>query len=724
MSLIIRTHPFLHVKVLKVLWAVVHNTDAALLESILAAISFRVTHSLSRYRDAMGPIPVVPVDATTLTASLSAFPLPIPSPSSHSKVIMELLQEAFSSNVPMVQRRSNLLICCLLYNCDGNGIPISWLDHPDSGVSLWKALFGLGILEKVTQAAGPALLLDLPLRGRVQKMIRSLQDSWLHLMHNASHSTLISRAITTSLFRLAGAVADMRLFAACLESSQTLGLWNGNYSDAVEGPQLAYMAAMRLVASVQILGCRAELVVEALGSFSTDVQHRSVMLSTAVRELIHRDVELARILYNIAVGSGNDINVDTTYALSRTLSPPHAARFLKDERFSRKQLGSILSSIARRLKATRPQRYDADIFIDIGISLRNLYATSPPPSHFRGHLQLLLSELCAHGSGFQTTAIIASIMKSQPTFFQSSFLLQLISLLLRRKQFRCVLRMQRICVDARVGCASKLRRMVSTRLWVTGSRRLSTNISLPGRKANALFRGDRFWSVRTLFKNTTSSGPVLNRALQSLICDERAHAAKVAFNRIASKMDPKSRTTLGNTLLHGVLVRPVPRNGRRVRKFLGLLDNLVKYRGFTPDRITVNIVLKALMAWRAAFDHQRLRALFDHMVRGGYPAGSYSPSRLPFSTPPQRTSGSLALSKLPRYISFEKHAKPMFKMFIKAFYLRNDVEAARLVIEILKIEQQKATLERARRSAARLRGRMKVQSTEEIIEATHVYSDR
>jgi len=52
----------------------------------------------------------------------------------------------------------------------------------------------------------------------------------------------------------------------------------------------------------------------------------------------------------------------------------------------------------------------------------------------------------------------------------------------------------------------------------------------------------------------------------------------------------------------------------------------------------------------------------------------------------------------------------MFKMFIKAFYLCNDVEAAHMVVGILKIEQQKANLQRARRSAARLRGQMEVQS--------------
>ncbi|KAG2147641.1 hypothetical protein DEU56DRAFT_852664 [Suillus clintonianus] len=725
MSSILLTHLFLHPKVLKVLWGIVHNTDATLLQSILSAISIRVTRFPSPCGDTPGAHNAVPVDATTFTSALLVFPLPVPSPSPHVKAITELLHEAFSSNIPLVHRRSNLLLCSLLQSCNGNGISISSLEFPlDGGASMWKTLFALAILEEVTRAAGPALLHDRALRGRIQELIRSLHESWLHLMSNESPPTLVSRVVTTSLFRLSGAVADLKLFAACQESSTNFGLWTGDSSDTVEGPQLAAMAAMHLAALVQVRGCRAELVMKTLSSYSTDVQLHSVIVSAAVKDLVHRDVELARMLYSIAVRSGRDIDVDTTYALARTLPPSHAVRFLKDDRFSREQVGGLLSSVARCLKEMRHQHHDTDLFDDLGISLCKLYATSLPPVHFRGHLQLLLAELCKRGSGFQTAAIIANVIKFHSTFFQFSFLLRLVRLFLRRKQFRCALKMQKILVDARGGYAVNLRHMITTRLGATGSRRLSTNIFVPGRKSTALFRGGHFWAAGTLFKSAMSSGPVYNRVLQGLIYDRRAHAAKVAFSRVASKVDKKTRTILGNTLLHGVLIRPVPRNGRRVRKLLGLLDTLVRCQQFAPDRITVNIILKALIAWRTAFDYQRLRALFDHMVRGGYPAGTHSPSHPPFSTPPLRTSGTLALSKLPPYISFEKHAQPMLKMFIKAFYLRNDVEAARTVVEILKIEQQKAILQRERRSAARLRGWMKAECTNERDVTTHVHNDR
>lgn len=708
---ILLTHSFLHTKVLKVLLGIVHDTDTALLGSILSAISIRVTRFPSPGGDTMGAPITVPVDATTVTSALSVFPLPVASPSPHVKAITELLHEAFSSNTPLAHRRSNLLLCSLLYNCNGSGVPISSADFPlDGGASMWQTLFALAILEQVTRAAGPALLHDRALRGRIQEMIRSLHESWLHLMPNESHPTIISRAVTTSLFRLSGVVVDPKLFTACLESSTNFGFWTGDFSDTVEGPQLAAMAAMHLAALVQVRGCRAELVMKSLNYYSTDVQHQSVVVSAAIKDLIHRDVELARILYNIAVHGGREIDIDTAYALARALPLPHAVGFLTHERFSRAQVGGLLSSIACLLKETRHQHYDADLFNDIGISLCNLYAISPPPIYFRGHLQLLLAELCSRGSGFQAMAIIAKVIKVYPAFFQFSFLLRLVRLFLRRKQFRCALRMQKVLVNARGGCAVNLRHMVTTRLGVTVSRRLSTNIFVTGRKSHTLFPGGCFWAAGTLFKSATSSGPVYNRALQGLIYARRPHAAKVAFSRVASKVNMESRTILGNTLLHGVLTRPVPRNGRRVRKLLGLLDNLVKDQQFAPDRITINIILKALMAWRTAFDYQRLRALFDHMVRGGYPAGSYSPSHPPFSTPPLRTSGTLTLSKLPPYISFEKHAKPMFKMFIKAFYLRNDVEAARTVVEILKVEQQKATLQREKRSVARLKGRMKAES--------------
>jgi len=93
-------------------------------------------------------------------------------------------------------------------------------------------VFGLAILEEIAQAAGTTLLLDLALRGRVRETIRSF-DSWSELLRRGLHSTLISRAITTPLFRLAGAIADMKLYAAFLESSKTLELWDDNSPDAV-----------------------------------------------------------------------------------------------------------------------------------------------------------------------------------------------------------------------------------------------------------------------------------------------------------------------------------------------------------------------------------------------------------------------------------------------------------------------------------------------------------
>jgi len=155
-------------------------------------------------------------------------------------------------------------------------------------------VFGLAILEEIAQAAGPTLLLDLALRGRVRETIRSFYDSWSELLRRGLHSTLISCAVTGSLFRLAGAIPDMKLYAAFLESSKTLELWDDNSPDAV------VTAVIHLAPLVHIIGCEAESVVEALDSFSTDAQLRNVVLSTAVKELIRRDVDLIHTILLLA----------------------------------------------------------------------------------------------------------------------------------------------------------------------------------------------------------------------------------------------------------------------------------------------------------------------------------------------------------------------------------------------------------------------------------------
>ncbi|KAI6025283.1 hypothetical protein PISMIDRAFT_677121 [Pisolithus microcarpus 441] len=87
------------------------------------------------------------------------------------------------------------------------------------------------------------------------------------------------------------------------------------------------------------------------------------------------------------------------------------------------------------------------------------------------------------------------------------------------------------------------------------------------------------------------------------------------------------------------------------------------------------------------FDNVRLRALFNHLIRGGYPPGDYSPQTLPFESPSAGRPLVMEKIGLSSHVDFERRVKPLYRMFVKAFYVRGDAEAARRVGEILNVEE-------------------------------------
>ncbi|KAG6331943.1 hypothetical protein ID866_7146 [Astraeus odoratus] len=200
--------------------------------------------------------------------------------------------------------------------------------------------------------------------------------------------------------------------------------------------------------------------------------------------------------------------------------------------------------------------------------------------------------------------------------------------------------------------------------------------------------------LSSFLRNHSRDDPALDCLLEELLKSRRVLAAKKVFARVAPTVYAKRRTVLANVLLHGIACQPAPRNSRRVRKLLSLVEDLSEKHHFQPDRVTVNIIIKAILSWRSVFDNIRLRALLDHLVRGGYPAGEFSRQHPPFGTVPTLMGRSLTFEKfgISENVDFNRHVRPLYRMFAKGFYARGDVEGARRVIGILKLEEQKNEL--------------------------------
>ncbi|KAF9813500.1 hypothetical protein IEO21_05537 [Rhodonia placenta] len=196
----------------------------------------------------------------------------------------------------------------------------------------------------------------------------------------------------------------------------------------------------------------------------------------------------------------------------------------------------------------------------------------------------------------------------------------------------------------------------------------------------------------------------VHRAVGVLIRARRMRAAKRMYERLRDAQSESSRTAIGNHILYSSLLAKSRRNARRVRKGLDTLNQLTNKFGFVPDRVTVNVLLVGLMRWTSVVDREKLRVLFDHMVRSGYPTGGlHFRSVVPFGTAAPTTQ-MLNIPEVHSSLSYAKHVRPLYKMFIKAFHRRGDKVAVGVVIKILKAVEAEAVDQSEQRGLARAEG--------------------
>ena len=324
--------------------------------------------------------------------------------------------------------------------------------------------------------------------------------------------------------------------------------------------------------------------------------------------------------------------------------------------------------------------------------------------------------------GAMAVDIIEAIHHSNPGFFTMRVFTRLARQLVAHGEPRVALRLLRL---AESGAASRsldnMRRKLTMALHNSGAHNLARKAS--GRmtrrtRRDVLIRAvnfhriptDRFKKLRIvpIASTVPEDGPTIRHAVSLLVNANRPHAARKLFAQSFYKLDTKVCTVIGNIILHGPSRSLEERNGRLVRQTLRIKDFLMHHYGFVPDRATLNIILKALFKWRTGIDSQKLKRLFDQVIRQGYPASERWHQRhgVPFGTSPSSPE-LLSFPSLTSHISFEKHVRPMYKMFVKAFYLRNDVHAAKKVVGILKEEEVIALKEREKRNAARRMGIIK-----------------
>ncbi|KAF9223504.1 hypothetical protein BS17DRAFT_144796 [Gyrodon lividus] len=740
LSFVLRTHPVCHPRLLDVLYRLVTQHGAVLStrsqNAIVSALWKRAcrTQSSSRlFPDNSQPAEgsdncLGHLDATALARTLSATLLGSPYcliARKHSRSLDHLLSVFCPANA--LPPRWTALTLLSLFNASAtshpNGARSSCERLMPLAFSCWQVIFGLATIEKVLwQHSSLALETAAVPTQSVLETVHALYQTWLPIMETQRVPREVACPISASFFRLATTMGDASLLKACKVLY--------NLTGELEGPQTLVdspMTAHYIAATLRVHGVLPDVVFRVLESFSLDPQRQRQVIATAVEALAAIDPPVAHGLYSIAHRTGRELGPKATHILALSLARyealDQAVQFLNDSRFSLDQRGTLIAAIARRLREDKPARHRSIILASLADELLALYRSHHLPGHFRGHLEQLLVVLCQHGKATQAICVVSSIAQGSHDYFQPHFYVRLCLVLLRRRQFVVVARLiatittinpkvarslcivvERTAIRARNFCVVQRLRIQS----MSSPNNHLARMLKPDGSSNKLLRGPMSLKLSSFLRRSSCVGPWLERAMQELLNSQRVLAAKHVFARVAPMIPSKRCTALGNILLHGVSSQPTPRNGRRVRKTLAHLEELIKNHGFQPDRVTVNIIIKVMITWHSTFDSQRLRTLFDQLVRGGYRAAHYSPQRPPFGTPLMQLSNSLNLAKLPPFISFERHSKPLFKMFIKAFYLRNDVEAARKVVGMLKVEEHRNTMTKEARQRARSEGRIKV----------------
>lgn len=200
----------------------------------------------------------------------------------------------------------------------------------------------------------------------------------------------------------------------------------------------------------------------------------------------------------------------------------------------------------------------------------------------------------------------------------------------------------------------------------------------------------------------------LNLVLYLLIRGDRNADARRVLRRVqvSGKLPNQAPSTKSlNILLNSALMpKDAFRGPRQLAKVTRYYRELFVRYNVAPDPVTMNLMLKCALRWQS-ISVEQVRALFNQCIISGYPG--WTGPGLPFddpSAPPiykllpmsntasqfERTESdpskmsAFAMATQKAKLSYERHVQPLYKMFSKAFRVRQDYESSQLVVQILK----------------------------------------
>ncbi|KAG6898661.1 hypothetical protein C0993_005304, partial [Termitomyces sp. T159_Od127] len=592
----------------------------------------------------------------------------------------------------------------------------------------WRPVLVLDALER---GAGAGVLAP-DARESVQGVVRPLWRTW-KAGDDGSRSVdvVTSRPIAAAFFRLAARVVDGPLTDACYRFCVKHDLFRGGEKLAEEAVHswadlnAAYVLA---VAACRGVGWQAAFEETHISG------SRELVLSTLFFHYVLTDLRVGYQVYRYALQRGYTLAERPLHMMEMKLATPRtwqlAVPLLERPGISRRRQEELLIAILRVLQTERMQSVEPRLAKMIGDALMKLYEDTAPHSKFKYPIRFVFCIMIASEHPARAIAIVEAIHRNVPdfqSFFTIRLLLRLMRTLVRYRYFHLTHRVHRLVPTdpaharaaadfrrklthslARAGAHSAARRaygygldLKKDRVWRTPREAMAHAVRFNARTPAA----KHTLPVVAMLRRAPTHPPTILYAVTLLVRAHRASAARRVLERALPHLDGRIVTNIGNTILDGVLTRHVVRNGRLVRHVMRLRAQMEERYGFRADRVTVNIMIKSLLRWRGVVDAPKIRGLFDHMVRCGYPASEQWLMRgagTPFGT--SAAGVAVNIADVDEKIVFEKHVRPLYRMFIKALFTRGDRAAARKVVGILKEEEGRAARMRLDRNQARWEG--------------------
>jgi hypothetical protein len=600
---------------------------------------------------------------------------------------------------------------------------------PDPDNIYWRTTLTLETIDEALSSAGHDLC---SVSEYVWGISYPLWQMWKENNDLTPQPIDIIRVYVSAFLRIAAKSKDVRLKDDCFLYCQQHVLWVYRQDNT---PAMKSQAIDTIVAYILAdISCAKSTWADLYGVIARvlpDTTWQSDVTDALMHYYTFQNIGLAYDLYLYIKENGITASSSSLLALGLSLISLERwsllTPILENETFPREQTEQLLGAYLRVFQVQRHEYADQSFVALLGRIANNLYAQVPPPRSLKYPLRYFFTIMILTHNYSDAVKLIMAIYRTTPNFFTMRLVLRLILQLVRRRQLSSAVKLYNLfCRGSPSPSVDNIRRKLTLKLSQFGSPNLARRVDRTGHGRSTLLSGRESLARAVDFQSIPLSsgnlcpdilrsvalapthGPTIRHAVSLLARAGRLSLARKLFRDSLPHLDLKIKTAIGNIILHGPMYSLDLRNAGLVRYVLRTKDLLVIQFGFVPDRTTVNVIIKAMLRWKSTFPASHVKRIFDQMVHQGYPVPYWFRRKhgVPFSTPQSATSG-LSNMVLPPHISFTRHIRPMYKLFIKALYLRDDRAAAKVIIGILKVVEIQHMRESERRNRARREGIIK-----------------